>query len=653
MVPEVEMPSASEGDAVASTAVAISNANGYGKVPFTDEGDEEANEFHPLPLPVEATLAPSKSLLKKVDADGSTRKKYKTNLRVIRFALDEGIVEGGLEEGDPVVTVSSYEDALAVADSTPSRDEIDSSNAEAVVLASDTNPTVPLATLSSTVSPIASRKVGTVPKSGILTKEQEVLAMTSLAHGHVLDAARDIIMHVAKNPVNVHGRTLHMFTSGDKMHGGEEKSDSDEDGDQSSRSVGIDIGGGKKSSFGDDMTMSRCAGGLKKMEPRDRSANMDRQVTFSGWLLSGIYSLELSVKPIETICMNMRAWVECVTDVEHALYVSWAPNLLVMELLVDTTTWAIAGTKCSACAVGIVRQHSHSRFEDETLRGLCLCCMARKTLYERVVRAQPRFSRKRFMMTWPFHVEQPVDICRNSVVETTLVMREEYAPDPFPAKQQSDEPVKPKVFIKRGDSYNLQAILRKAEIDRKKEAGDEDSSIFTTSTMLSSVSMDTYTTKSSSADEDISMYGPRELAMLPLLLSRRNFDEAERILRVCIVRREYAGEEGVLFVARLMQVQAEMYQMLGLPVLALGLFMDAADMIVSRLGFDSVESLQAFGAVESLLRRMGLQHAEETFSRSVKSRLEKHFTSSRKAALSSSYLDDRRHVTTRFADVPR
>ena len=54
------------------------------------------------------------------------------------------------------------------------------------------------------------------------------------------------------------------------------------------------------------------------------------------------------------------------------------------------------------------------------------------------------------------------------------------------------------------------------------------------------------------------------------------------------------------------QLQAEMFKMMGLWPVALGLLLDAADWTCSRLGFDAEESLCALVSVSACLRKMDL-----------------------------------------------
>jgi hypothetical protein len=625
----------------------------------TLDGDSDA-EFTPLPMPLLAP--PAKSVLKKiadVDEGSEPKKKYKAHKRVIRFVVGEDkVVEGGIEEGDTVVSLSSYEEALAVKTppedkpvetatesggtsdetsevaSTPKEHAMPHAVAEVSAVSEEQNQLqatrVPSAEQNEEVSALVPLKPDMKLNNGIkglLTKEQEQLAITSLAHGVIKEEAKDFTMKIHKNPVRVKGRTVHMFNR-------EERDESD-----SSEEEAADE---KK---GDNWALVSKASDALVLASH-KGGGESGQIWLSGWLFSGVYSLELSLKPVDTLKMSITPWVECVQYVEDAMKNSWLSQLII-ESLVSTQDWAINASKCRACALGIVRQKERAQLEDEALRGLCMCCMARKTLYDRVVRAQPRSSRKRFMMEWPFHAERTTESDRliPGPIETTFVMSKDYEEDPAEVLRRQMEAAqqqKPKIFIKRGDSFNLQSILRKRELDAKKARGDDDSSVYSDSTMLSSVSMPTLSTETSNIRDDISLHGPREISLIPVLLSNKDFDEVERILRVCICRPEYGGDQGVLFVAKLMQMQAEMYKMQGLEVLALGLYLDAADMVVSRLGFDSKESIHAFGAVESLFGRMGMESAVTSFSDSLTRRLKKHFTSGRKVDLLSAYLDDRR-----------
>jgi hypothetical protein len=140
-----------------------------------------------------------------------------------------------------------------------------------------------------------------------------------------------------------------------------------------------------------------------------------------------------------------------------------------------------------------------------------------------------------------------------------------------------------------------------------------------TETQINSTSLtDTYT------KHDRAKIQPSELSLLHVLLSNRNYEEVERVCRICLALDEYGGEEGVLYVVTLTILQAEMYKMMGLWVLALALYLDATDLLVSRLGFDDKVCVSAFCNIDLILRRMDLESSGKLYISSLLAKMKKH-----------------------------
>ena len=69
---------------------------------------------------------------------------------------------------------------------------------------------------------------------------------------------------------------------------------------------------------------------------------------------------------------------------------------------------------------------------------------------------------------------------------------------------------------------------------------------------------------------------PDELVMLPFLISKGNFEEAERMLRMAVGSQAVDEGVGLKRLLVLMGYQAEMYKLMGLWPLSIGIYLDCA-----------------------------------------------------------------------------
>jgi hypothetical protein len=97
---------------------------------------------------------------------------------------------------------------------------------------------------------------------------------------------------------------------------------------------------------------------------------------------------------------------------------------------------------------------------------------------------------------------------------------------------------------------------------------------------------------------------PKEMTLIPFLVAKGHFEEVERTLRITIGKTAVDEGEGMLVLLRLLRLQADMYKCMGLWPLALGLYMDCADLTYALLGYSDYSSLLAMGAVTLCLRQM-------------------------------------------------
>jgi hypothetical protein len=124
-------------------------------------------------------------------------------------------------------------------------------------------------------------------------------------------------------------------------------------------------------------------------------------------------------------------------------------------------------------------------------------------------------------------------------------------------------------------------------VEQRNEAGDEISV-----SVASSVSAVNPTKK------------PKELALLPYLIAKGHYEEAERTLRIALGKRAVDEGEGLKVLITLLTLQAEMYKSMGLWSLALAIYFDCVDMNASVMGFNDASTLSSIVLLVSCLRKM-------------------------------------------------
>lgn len=97
---------------------------------------------------------------------------------------------------------------------------------------------------------------------------------------------------------------------------------------------------------------------------------------------------------------------------------------------------------------------------------------------------------------------------------------------------------------------------------------------------------------------------PKELALLPYLIAKGHYEEAERTLRIALAKRAVDEGEGLKVLVSLLMLQAEMYKSMGLWALALAIYFDCVDMNASLMGYHDETTLSAIALLVSCLRKM-------------------------------------------------
>ncbi|KAJ1417901.1 hypothetical protein B484DRAFT_400669, partial [Ochromonadaceae sp. CCMP2298] len=100
---------------------------------------------------------------------------------------------------------------------------------------------------------------------------------------------------------------------------------------------------------------------------------------------------------------------------------------------------------------------------------------------------------------------------------------------------------------------------------------------------------------------------PKEMALIPFLVAKGHFEEAERTLRIALGKQAVDEGEGLKLLVNMLCLQAEMYKSMGAWPLALAVLFDCVDLNATLMGFDS-STLDLIGLLVSCLRKMQKVH---------------------------------------------
>lgn len=101
---------------------------------------------------------------------------------------------------------------------------------------------------------------------------------------------------------------------------------------------------------------------------------------------------------------------------------------------------------------------------------------------------------------------------------------------------------------------------------------------------------------------------PKELALLPFLVAKGHYEEAERTLRIALGKRAVDEGEGLKILISLLTLQAEMYKSMGIWPLALAIYFDCVDLNASVVGYNDPATLASVVLLVACLRKMQCVH---------------------------------------------
>lgn len=404
-----------------------------------------------------------------------------------------------------------------------------------------------------------------------------------------------------------------------------------------------------------------------------------------------------------------------------------------IHLLIDVKTWEHTAPRCSLCSIGFVRnksslelyrsdlnsylsksretynallesQHVHgvssstegissntsppkstspNKFNSsEFEKFLCLQCLIRKELFEKITQSLPRSFRKSLTLKWPLVAMEkipplpvaPIALEQDSLQQTPMQPlplehivgtsdpleaivnpSNRMSPPRSPLLPQSagmlsftsplgtstspGSPTNPSTTVMTLDQLStymapvestfqspiasmklkqldmMEALTTNTANGPQKIVFDEDDVSLPSISGLSLTS--SQDASSASIPSTITMVDPlkkpREMTLLPYLISKGHFEEAERVVRIALGKQAVDEGEGMYLLLKILGLQADMYKMMGLWALAMAIYVDVAELTASLLGLSDNVTFKALTLVSSCFRKMQQPKLAEDF----------------------------------------
>jgi hypothetical protein len=114
---------------------------------------------------------------------------------------------------------------------------------------------------------------------------------------------------------------------------------------------------------------------------------------------------------------------------------------------------------------------------------------------------------------------------------------------------------------------------------------------------------------------------PKELTLLPYLLSKGHYEEVERMIRILLAKPAIDEGEGVLQLLKILSYQADMYKSMGLFPLAVAIYLDITDITASLLGITDYITKKAISLVCLCYHKMQKSSFSEQYMNALTNRI--------------------------------
>ena len=356
-------------------------------------------------------------------------------------------------------------------------------------------------------------------------------------------------------------------------------------------------------------------------------------VQLNGWLFISIGPTQNP--PLEIIKLPLDLWSIMIEDVRCKLINEWLPKTNAGPVT-DVKTWKATVPRCIVCALGFARMkqhyHHHSVDKESNIDDhlLCLPCVIRRDLYNKAKLALPRSFRKKGIDKWPFKGTETIEVEK---LNPTLLVSDNSSLGSYDDGSVNSYSNIPSLQQEAFDNMRLRspvASKRLHNIDSYEEliskSGQQlidfqssfaDSNSLGGSIVSSQASAPSGFLLPSLDEDDVSQVSSlptatvkknkfisKELTVVPFLISKGHFEEAERLIRAGMDNEIVNEGEGLGNLIKLLALQAEMYKHMGLWPLALANYLDCVDLTASLLGFEDDATINMIELVTSTYRKM-------------------------------------------------
>lgn len=374
------------------------------------------------------------------------------------------------------------------------------------------------------------------------------------------------------------------------------------------------------------------------LPPDDYVPNM----YLSAWALYPQGNVDF-VPPIDKIELKLEAWSHLVEHMWATFTKKWLVGLNWHTCPKPGQPLNFPALRCKQCKIGFVRLNN--------IRGdLCLPCVARREMHDCIDRLIPGFFTKKKLL-WPYRPSKVSDDELEVIKNQRAV--QEVNPPSSPTHSRRMQEIDLYYALKDpgtmtydpnasfdglssvggdssiigfgvgpgGNSNSLTPIKGASMKMSGSVSSLEQPSIDSLPNSLSQITIPSQFTNDT-ADEMTDKHHTAEQNLLALLLGKGQYEEVERMSRVTISLKTVDEGEGILVMIKAMTLQADMYKMMGLYPLALGIYLDCFDHIVNVMGYSDNNTANCLRTVIQALLNMRCLKEATTYVHTICHRLE-------------------------------
>ena len=381
-------------------------------------------------------------------------------------------------------------------------------------------------------------------------------------------------------------------------------------------------------------TAGATAGGNTLVKVKEEIPFEMPTVQLNGWLFISIGPTQSL--PLEMIKLPLDLWSIMIEDVRSKLINEWLPKTN-SGPVIDVKTWKANVPRCIVCALGFARMKQQYHYHTADKEGtniddhlLCLPCVIRRDLYNKAKLALPRSFRKNGIDKWPFKGTETIEVEK---LNPALLISDNSSLGSFDDGSANSFSNIPSLQQEAFDSMRLRspvASKRLHNIDSYEELINKSgqqlidfqssfadgSSIGGTIVSSQASAPSGFLLPNLDEDEDSQVssmpatmikknkFVSKELTVVPFLICKGHFEEAERLIRAGMDNEIVNEGEGLGNLIKLLALQAELYKHMGLWPLALANYLDCVDLTASLLGFEDDATISMIELVTSTFRKM-------------------------------------------------